>query len=126
MQQPSQPNDDKFLYALSQMTQQLQKLGEQFDRLNERSRDFATRSDLKEMVAQRELEPQLTDLKAQIKRVNEDRIEDKRVMDKRMEDLGTEQISRQDRFGIRVSQAIAIAGFALALFEFLTHLKFSP
>jgi len=64
MQQPSQANDDKFLFALEQNTKQLQRLGEQFDRLNERSRDFATRLDIKEMVAQRELETPLTDLKA--------------------------------------------------------------
>jgi hypothetical protein len=102
----------------------------QLDRLEERTRDIATRSDLealrKELVARDTLEPQLAGLKAQIVQVDEARKNDRTAMEKRVDEVESDQVSKQDRLWIRLSQAIGIAGFALALFELLTHLKVTP
>lgn len=128
MQQPS--NSNELLFALNQNTEQLKRLGEQFDRLNERSRDFATRSDLdalrKELVARDALDPQLNDLKAQIKRINQDHADDKRDFDEQIKELKAEQISKQDRLWIRLGQIAGLAALALTLLQYLAHVKFLP
>lgn len=123
MQQPSPQGYNELMLAIGPMTRQL-------DRLEERTRDLATRSDLealrKELVARDSLEPQLNGLQYQIKRVDEDRIADKNALEKRMDDIEADQINKQERLWIRIGQAIAIAGFALALFQFLSHTRFIP
>lgn len=102
----------------------------QLDRLEERTRNIVTRSDLeslrKELVARDSLEPQMKALQTQIERVDKDRIEDKKNTDKRIDDMEKEQLSRQDRLWMRITQAIAFAGFALTLFELLAHLRMVP
>src|SRR5947207_2493159 len=112
MQQPSQQNYNELIVR-------------QLDRLEERTRNIVTRSDLealrKELVARDSLEPQLTALRNQIMRVDADRIDDRRENDKRMDELEKEQISKQDRLWIRLLQGIGILGFILALFDFLAH-----
>ena len=117
MQQPSQQNYNELIVR-------------QLDRLEERTRNIVTRSDLealrKELVARDSLEPQLSALKNQIIRVDTDRIDDKKTLEKRMDDLETETVSRQDRLWMRLGPIVGIAAFAIALFEFLTHFKFTP
>lgn len=118
MQQPPM-NSNEFFMTITTMARQL-------ERLDERTRDLATRTDLeglrKELVARESLEPRLNSLKAQIERVDKDRAEDRKEVDDRINKIETEQLSRQDRLWIRLTQAIAFAGFALALFEFLKNL----
>lgn len=122
-QPPSQNNYSDLQLAINPMVRQL-------DRLEERTRDLATRADLealrKELVARDSLEPQLNALKFQINRVDEDRLADKRAGEKRMDDLESEQISKQDRLWIRLGQIMAIAAFALALFEFIARFRITP
>src|SRR5436309_311281 len=102
----------------------------QLDRLEERTRDLATRADLevlrKELVARDSLDPQLNSLQYQIKRVDEDRVNDKKALEKRMDDIEAEQLNKQERLRMNISQAVAVAGFALALFQFLSHTRFIP
>jgi hypothetical protein len=121
MEAPSTLNE--FIAAISPMARQL-------DRLEERRRDIVTRSDLealrKELVARDSLDPQLNALSNQIARVDRDRVEDKIEFDKRLDKMEQEQLSRQDRLWMRLGQGIAIAAFALSLFEFLSHMKFIP
>ena len=121
MQTPSNLNE--FLAALTPMMRQL-------DRLEEHTRDIVTRSDLealrKELVARDSLEPQLNALKNQIERVDQDRVNDKKDVDKRLEKMENDQLSRQDRLWLRMGQVAAFSAFALALFEFLTHLRIIP
>ena|SRR5260221_434918 len=123
MQQPPQMNSNEFFMTITTMARQL-------ERLDERTRDLATRTDLeglrKELVARESLEPQLNALKNQIIRVNEDRIEDRKEVGTRIDKLETEQLSRQDRLWIRLSQGAAFAAFVLALFEFISRLKITP
>ncbi len=131
MQQPSQQqNYNEFLIALNQNTKQLEKLGEQFDRLNERSRDFATRSDLevlrKELVARDSFDFQMNAMRMQTTRVDTDRIADRAAMENRIDHLEQDQISRQDRLWIRLGQIMAAAAFLIALFELLSHVKWLP
>jgi hypothetical protein len=102
----------------------------QLDRLEERTRDIATRSDLealrKELVARETLEPQMTALKFQISQVDDARKNDRDAMEKRVDEMENEQMSKQDRLWIRLGQIIGVAGFIIAMFEFLTHLKITP
>ena len=106
----------------------IQPMMRQLDRLEERTRDIVTRADLeglrKELVARDTLEPQLTALKAQIERVDKDRINDKAALDKRIDDVEGDQITRQDRLWLRLGQLIGAAGFIVAMFELLSHLRF--
>lgn len=123
MQQPN-PNYNEFLLAaLHPMTRQL-------DRLEERTRDLATRTDLealrKELVARDSLEPQLTALRNQIVRVDTDRTKDREAVDERIDELEKEQISRQDRLWMRLGPAAAFGAFLLALFDFLSRLRVIP
>jgi hypothetical protein len=102
----------------------------QLDRLEERTRDIVTRADLnalrKELVARDSLEPELSGLRAQMTRIDTDRIDDKRVLEKRIDDLENEQIGKQDRLWLRLGQLVGIAGFVIAMFELLTHLRIQP
>lgn len=108
----------------------IQFIVRQLDQLELRTRDLVTRSDLenlrKELVARDSLEPQLSALKTQIQRVDTDRIDDRTETNKRLEKIENDQISRQDRLWLRVTQVVGIAGFVIAMFELLAHLKFIP
>lgn len=102
----------------------------QLDRLEERTRDIATRGDLeslrKELVARDSLEPQLSALKAQISRVDSDRQDDRRSLESRLDAMKDDQISRADRLWIRLGQVAAFIAILLSLFEFLSRLKITP
>lgn len=125
MQQPSpnQPQGEATFSSLSTIQRQL-------ERLDERTRDLATRQDLealrKEVVARDLLEPQLILLRTQIARLETDRVNDRKELEKRIEDIENEQTSRSERLWIRVGPAVAALAFLLSLFEFLTHLRFTP
>lgn len=99
-------------------------------KLEERTRNIVTRTDLealrKELVARDSLEPQLNALSKQIERVDRDRLDDKKALEGRMDDLEQEPLSRQEKFWMRITQVVAIAGFAIALFELLIHLRWLP
>ena len=123
-QQPLQNSPtNEFVMMLNTMSRQL-------ERLDERTRDLATRADLealrKELVGKESLEPMLSSLKAQISRVDADRIDDKQALEKRLDKIEAEPLSRQDRLWMRLSQAMSVAAFALALYEFLIHLRITP
>lgn len=123
MQQQQPMNSNEFFMTITTMARQL-------ERLDERTRDLATRSDLealrKELVARESLEPQLNALKTQIDRVDKDRATDNTEVNMRIDELEKEQISRQDRLWIRLAQGVGILGFILALFDFLSRLKITP
>ena len=123
MQQLPPMNSNEFFMTITTMARQL-------ERLDERTRDMITRSDLeglrKELVARESLEPQLNSLKAQIERVDKDRAEDRKKVDKRIDKVEADQLSKQDRLWMRLGQAVAFAAFILALFTFLSHLHITP
>ncbi len=123
MQQSSSQNPNEFMMTLNTMSRQL-------ERLDERTRDLATRADLeglrKELVARESLEPQLSNLQKQITRVDQDRFADRIALEKRIDELEKEQLTRQDRLWMRLMQGVGILGFIIALFEFLTHLRITP
>lgn len=125
MQQPSsnQPQGEATFSSLSTIQRQL-------ERLDERTRDLATRQDLealrKEVVARDLLEPQLVLLRTQIARLDSDRIADRKDLEKRIEDVENDQASRSERLWMRIGPAIAALAFILSLIEFLSHLKFTP
>jgi hypothetical protein len=124
VQQPLPSNSpNEFAMVLNTMSRQL-------ERLDERTRDLATRQDLealrKELVARESLDPQLNDLRAQIQRVDKDRIADKEAADTRITALANEQISNKDRFWMRLGQISGITALALTLYEFIAHFKFVP
>lgn len=131
MQQPPLNNNDTLLVAINSriepIVRQLERMEE---RMESRTRDLATRTDLdvlrKELVTRDAFEPQLSALKAQIAREQEDRLLDKRTFEKRLDEIEAEQITRQDRFWIRMAQGIGVLAFIMALFEFVSHLKFLP
>lgn len=108
----------------------LSPVSRQLDRLEERTRDIATRSDLealrKEVVARDSLEPQLNALKAQISRVDLDRLDDRKSLESRLDAMKDDQISRADRLWIRLGQIAAFVAILLSLFEFLSRLKITP
>ena len=106
----------------------------QLERLEDRTRNLATRDDLdalrKDVVARDLLEPQLSLLKTQIARLNDDRINDRKEFEedrladrkefeKQVTELKTESISRSDRLWMRLGQAAAFLAFALSLLQFL-------
>lgn len=121
--QPPPMNSNEFFMTITTMARQL-------ERLDERTRDMITRSDLeglrKELVARESLEPQLNALKTQIAHVDKDRAEDREAVDKRIDKIEADQLSKQDRLWMRLGQAVAFAAFILALFTFLSHLKITP
>jgi len=124
MQQPTnQPQGDASYGTSSAIMRQL-------ERLDERTRDLATRGDLealrKEVVGRDLLEPQLSILRTQIARLEVDRTTDHIEMEKRFEVVEKEQISRSERLWGRLGPAIAALAFILSLFEFLTHVRFAP
>jgi hypothetical protein len=100
------------------------------DRLDERTQNIATRGDLeslrKELVTRDAFEPQVSALRAQILRVDTDRMADRLVLEKRIDDLEEEQISKQDRVWIRAGQVAGVLALALALFQLLSHVKLLP
>lgn len=118
---PQQPGYSEIIAALSPVMRQL-------ERLDERTRDLATRSDLealrKELVARDSLEPQLNALRAQIARVESDQQEDKKDLAARIEKVEKDQLSRSERFWSKVGIGIAALALLLALFQFLSHLSF--
>lgn len=125
MQQPppNQPQGEATFSSLSTIQRQL-------ERLDERTRDLATRQDLealrKEVVARDLLEPQLVLLRTQIARLETDRVNDRKELEKRIEDIEKEQASRSERLWMKLSPAIAALAFIISLIEFLSHLKFTP
>ena len=129
MQQPQSANNEILLTAINvridPIVRQLERVEE---RIEARTRDLETRLEAlrKELVAQNVLEPELRGLKAQIERVDRDRIDDRKEAEKRMDKIEQEQISKQDRLWIRLGQIAGITALLLALFEFLTHLKVVP
>lgn len=112
MQQPNTPLD---------------RIERQLERLDELLRNVATRAELealrKEVVGRDALEPQLGLLRAQIVRIEQDRIADKMAMDKRIDEIEKEQASRADRLWMRLGPAIAGLALLLGLFEFLSGFK---
>jgi hypothetical protein len=108
----------------------INQIARQLDRLEERTRDVAKRGDLealrKELVARESLEPQLNALKARIERVDADRIQDRKDWEEERDEMKNEQLSRQDRLWIRILQAVGVAGFIIAMFQFLSHIKIMP
>src|SRR5260221_11894460 len=129
MQQPG--NIGEFMTAIDSRIQPISRQLERMEeRMEQRTRDLATRTDLealrKELVARDSLEPQLSSLRTQITRVDNDRAEDRKEVDRRMDGIETDQVSKQDRLWIRLGQAIAFAAFILALFDFLSRLKIQP
>lgn len=102
----------------------------QLDRLEERTRDLVTRADLealrKELVARDTLEPQLSALRAEIARLERDRISDRVALEKDINEVKSDLLSKQDRLWLRIGQVAAFAAFALTLLGFLMHLKFLP
>lgn len=99
----------------------------QLDRLEERTRNIATRQDLeslrRDLVARDALEPQLNAMKSQIARIELDRTSDKMAYDKHLDEIEAEILSRSDKLWMRISQLVGVSGFALALIDFLSHVK---
>ncbi len=108
----------------------MQPVIRQLDRLEERTRDIVTRSDFeglrKELISRDALEPHLNALKDRIVRTDTDRANDKVILDKRIDKLEAEQVSKQDRVWIRFGQILAFAAFLIAMFDFLSHIRFAP
>ena len=128
---PPTEGQDMLLTAINAkiepIARQLERMEE---RMENRTSNLVTRSDLealrRELVTRDAFEPQLNALKAQISRAEADRIEDKRVLEKRIEEMELEQLTKQDRLWIRLAQAGGLLGLALAVFDFLSHIKFLP
>jgi hypothetical protein len=118
-----QPTYDRLQELLAPMIRQL-------DRQEERLRDVATRADLadlrKDLVRHDTLIAQKEDLQRQITRLEEDRRADKRVFEEELTAVRGEMVSKQDRFWLRIGQAIAILAFILSFFEFIAHLRIIP
>lgn len=124
-------NNEMLLTAINAKIEPLvRQLERMEERMESRTRDLVTRSDLellrKELVTRDAFEPQLNALKVQLARMDADRIEDKKTLEKRLEDMEHEQLTKQDRLWIRLAQAGGLLGLALALFDFLSHIKFLP
>lgn len=102
----------------------------QLERLDERTRDLATRQDLeslrKEVVARDLLEPQLSLLKVQIARLETDRQNDQKEIDQRFEEMKNEQTSRSERLWMRLGPVVGAIALILSLIEFLSHVRFAP
>lgn len=115
----------------------LTAISRQLERLEDRTRDLATRQDLealrKDMVTRDLLEAQFQLFRSQITHMEVDRAEyrkevDERFakVDERFESLKTEQASRSERLWMRISPLIGVLAFLLALLEFLSHVRFTP
>ena len=134
MQQPSSSNQPSgygdLQIALAPIMRQLERMDERMERIDGRARDLTTRADLetlrKELVAKELLAPQLTSLTAQIMRVDEDRKADRKALQDRIEAIEKEQLSRQERLVMRLGVAGTVLAAILALFDFLSHLRFFP
>lgn len=117
------PGFNDFLAALAPIMRLL-------DRVDERTQNLATRNDLealrKELVARDSLEPQLNALRADIKRVDEDRKTDKGDINRRVDEVERDQIGARDRVWLRVGQAAGIVALVISMFEFLSRLRFLP
>ncbi len=120
MQHPSSDANEQIIRRLDRLE----------DRLDERTKNLATRGDLealrRELVAQATLEPMISSLKDQIIRVDADRVADRRALEKRIDKVEDEPLSRSDRLWMRLGQAAAVLALALTLFQFLVHYKFFP
>lgn len=121
MQQPNQPPGD---YGT------LPAIQRQLERLDERTRDLATRQDLealrKEVVARDLLESQLNLFKAQIARLETDRLNDRKDVEERIADMEKEQTSRSEKLWMRMSPIVAVIALLLTLIEFLSHVRITP
>lgn len=122
MQQPNNPATGEF--------NNISTIMRQLERLDERTRDLATRADLealrKDVVARDLLEPQLSLLRAQISRLETDILKDRNDLEKRIEDMEKDQASRSERLWMRLGPAIAALAFILSLVEFFSHVRFAP
>lgn len=112
---------------LAAIQRHLERLDE---RLDERTRNLATRQDLealrKEMVTRDLLESHLNLFKAQIARLEADRQNDRKEIDERFDALKIEQTSRSERLWMRLSPIIAAIALLITLIEFLAHVRFAP
>lgn len=108
----------------------LTRIERQLERLEERTRDLATRQDLaelrKEVVTRDLLEAQLSGIRSQIIQIEKDRLEDKEACERRFKKMEDEQTTRSDRLWIKLNPAIAGLAFLLGLLEFLSHIHFVP
>lgn len=126
MQQPrqSQPGEYGNLAAIQRQLDRME------ERLEERTKNIATRQDLealrKEVVSRDFLESQQTLLRDQIRRLEQDRTNDREEMEKRFDALKTEQASKAERFWQRLSPIIAAIALLIALLQFLTHVRLTP
>jgi hypothetical protein len=111
-----------------QETTPLGRIEHKLEKLDELTRNLATRQDLadlrKEVVQQAVLEPQLGMLKAQIQQLEADRRTDKVAYDKRLEEMEKDQISRQERFWTRIGPIVALIALLLSFLEFFSHIQF--
>ena len=109
------------------IVRQLERMEE---RMESRTSNLVTRSDLealrRELISKDAFDPQVQGLKAQIVRMEADRLADKQTLEKEIADMRSEQLTRNDRLWIRLAQGVGMAGFLLALFDFLSHLRFLP
>src|SRR5581483_7128073 len=100
----------------------------QLERLEDRTRDLATRADLealrKDMVTRDLMESRLNLLQAQIIRLEQDRTEFMKEVDQRFSALTTAQTSRSERFWMRISPIIAAIALLIAIIQFLSHVHF--
>ena len=109
---------------------QLARIERQLEKFGDALRDVATRQDLeslrKEVVQRESLEPQLAFLRAQIAQIDAARLADKLAFEKRLDEIEQEQVSRSERLWTRLGPAVAAMAFLLALFEFLSRVRFVP
>lgn len=124
-------NNDMLLTAINAkiepIVRQLERMEE---RMENRTRDLATRSDLevlrKELVTRDAFEPQLQALKTEMAHIKDEGQKGAEAIEKRIDDIEKDQISRQDRLWIRVGQITSFTAFAIAMLELMTHLKWLP
>lgn len=129
--QLSAENSDMLLTAINAridpIVRQLERMDE---RVEARTRNLATRDDLvtlrKELITKDAFDPQLSALTVLIARIDHDRTEDRKELNARIDKVENDQLSRQERLWLRISQVGGVLALALALFDLLTHLKFLP
>ena len=111
------------LNDLQSLTRQIERLEE---RLEARTKDLATRTDLeglrREVVARDLLEPQLRLLTSQIVRLETDRL----ALEKRVDELEADQASRSEKFWMKMGPAVAAIALLISIVEFLTHVRLAP
>lgn len=127
MQHPNQQPQSEYGNFAS-IQRHLERLDE---RLDERTRDLATRQDLealrREVVTRDLLESQLNLLRADMTRLQTDQANDRKEIEKQFSENKAEQTSRSERFWIRLSPLIAAIALLLAVIQFLTqHIHFTP